>query len=287
MMLSSLLLLSVLPSVSAEVPVWDLVQSARRDALELVELNAEEQHSARQFFQRVLRSAESGELLPGIREEATALGLHLRVEENRLLLWGREDSLGLYVIRLGPAKAALLQAPHSFYDLGSGQLTSRLFESGEWRAAYFNTGHRYGGPGLSPDQRPDPTPDLAHNPFTMYQAATLAAVDALPEPLVVQVHGFRSREGESAVITPGSALQPSRIHLTVQSQLASVLQEWGPVLGAAARPELAGRRNVQGRVLSGDAHFLHLELSKSSRDGLNADEARRIELSEILLGVLP
>ena len=286
-MLSSLLLLSLTPGVSAETPVWELVQNARRDSLELEELTASEQHRARLFFHRLLGSAESDSIPSTLREEAVALGLHIRIEEDRILVWGREASLGLYVIRRGAAQPAILQSPHSFYDLGSGRLTSTLFETGKWRAAYFNTGHRYGKPGLTAAQRPDPPPDLAHNPYTLFQAATVAAIDALPEPVVVQIHGFRSRSGEAAVLTPGAALQPSNIHMTLQSRIAPILHEWGPVLGAAARPDLAGRRNVQGRVLSGKARFLHLELSKTARDGLLSDEPRLAELNAALLEAHP
>ena len=287
MMLALLLLLIWTPTVEAETPVWELVKNARRDSPDIHQLNAAEQHRARRFFHALLQAAESGTIPPRLRGEAAALSLHIRVEPQRVLVWGREASFGLYVVRLGKAKPAILQAPHSFYDLGSGRLTSALYEEGEWRAAYFNTGHRYGGPGLSDEDRPDPAPDVAHSPYSMFQAATIGALDALNQPAIIQIHGFRSREGESAVVTPGASLQPNSIHVTVRNQLTPILAEWGPVLGAAARPNLAGRRNMQGRAVSGHARFIHLELSKSARDGLVTDSEKLSALNGVLQGASP
>ena len=162
MILSLLLLLSIAPTASANTPVWELVQNARRDTPVLHELSPADQHRARLLFRGLLQAAEGSEIPARLREQATGLGLHIRIEEDRVLVWGRENSVGLYVIRLGPALPAILQAPHSFYDLGSGKLTSALFEAGTWRAAYFNSGHRYGRPGLAVEERPDPNPDVAH-----------------------------------------------------------------------------------------------------------------------------
>lgn len=270
-------------SATAATPLWDLVENARRDGGQLVDLTPADQHRARQFFHQVFVEAEQGVVSIQTRADASALGLHIRIEEDRILVWGRDASMGLYVIRTGAAQSAVLQAPHSFYDLGTGALTSTLFEDGPWRAAFFNTTHRYGGPGLAEEERPAALPDLAHRPYSLFQSATFGALDALNDPIVAQIHGFRSREGEAAVLTSGAAQQPSRHQVSVQGSLRELLQEWGPVVNASARPDLAGRKNVQGRALSGNAIFLHLELSKSVRDGLLQDREQLAAVGSALL----
>jgi len=267
--------------------LWKQVQDARRDG-ELPTLTAEDQHLARVLFRDLSREVLVGQISPQIRTRASALGLHVRVEEEHVMVWGREAAHGLFVFRLGSATEAILQAPHSFYDLGSGQLVARLFDQMQCRAAFFNSAHRYGSPGLSPEERPDPPgPDLAHRADTLYQAATLGSSEALGGLTVIRIHGFKAREDESAVITTGSALQPSHISRSLHTQISSLFQDIGPVVTAAARPELAGRKNVQGRILSSQSPFIHLELAKDTRDQLIADDALLAELAAALQEVKP
>ena len=104
---------------------------------------------------------------------------------------------------------------------------------------------------------------------------------------MVQIHGFRSREGESAVLTAGAAQQPSHIETRLQTALRTLFSEWGPVLNASARPELAGRKNVQGQAISGNGVFVHLELSKATRDGLLKAPDQLLALHHALLEVQP
>ena len=181
----------------------------------------------------------------------------------------------------------MLQAPHAFYDLGTGAIQSALFDQFPVRAAFFNSAHRYGGPGIAKEDRQKPTPDLAHRAHSLFQAATIGTAEAMDKPLFVQIHGFRTRNGESAVLSSGSALQPNHIYQGLQHQLNLILSDHGPVVSASARPELAALKNVQGRVLSSTSAFLHLELSKSTRDDLLENNALLAELGESLLAVTP
>jgi hypothetical protein len=266
--------------------LWQQVQNARRDG-PVADVNASTQHSARVFFRELAQETANNRLSPQTRSRATALGLHLRTEDDRVLLWGRDEPHGLYVFRLGPAREILLQAPHSFYDLGSGAIQSRLFEELPVRAAFFNSAHRYGGPGLKKEERLTPSPDLAHRPHTLFQAATLGLSEALNDLVVIQLHGFRSRQGESVVITAGSALQPTQIERSLHHRLQSVFGEIGPVVTGAARPELAATGNLQGQILSSQSAFLHLELSKPAREKLLADASLMAALGQSILAVQP
>lgn len=280
------LLLLTLPNAWGSEDLWEQVQNARRDG-PITDVSSQTQHDARMFFRSLTQEATSGTVSLRSRQVAASIGLHIRVEEDRVLVWGRDTAHGLFVFRLGPAQDLVLQAPHAFYDLGTGAIQSALFEQMPVRAAFFNSAHRYGGPGIAKEDRQKPTPDLAHRAHTLFQAATIGTAEAMDKPLIVQIHGFRARGGESAVLSSGSALQPHRIYQSLQHQLNLILSDHGPVVSASARPELAALKNVQGRVLSSNSAFLHLELSKSTRDALLEDKALLAELGLSLLAVKP
>jgi hypothetical protein len=266
--------------------LWQQVENARRDG-PIADVDAATQHTARLFFRDLTQESAQGQLSPLSRNRASALGLHLRVESDRVFVWGRDAAHGLFVFRLGTAQELLLQAPHSFYDLGSGAIQASLFEQLPIRAAFFNSAHRYGGPGIKQEDRPDPAPDLAHRPHTLFQAATLGTSEALKDLVVIQLHGFRSRQGESVVLTPGAALQPIGIQRKFQQEIQNLFGEIGPVVTGAARPELAATTNLQGQILSSKSAFLHLELSKPAREQLLGDPALLSAFGQSLLAVHP
>lgn len=280
------ILLMTIPSAWASEDLWKQVQNSRRDG-PIADVSAKTQHDARIFFRELVQEVTKGSVSLRLRQQAVSIGLHIRVEDDRVLLWGREAAHGLFVFRLGAARDLVLQAPHAFYDLGSGLIQSRLFDQFPVRAAFFNSAHRYGGPGIAKEDRQKPTPDLAHRAHSLFQAATIGTAEAMDNPLIVQIHGFRSRNGESAVLSSGPALQPNQIFQGLQHRLNLILSDHGPVVSAAARPELAALSNVQGRILSSTSAFLHLELSKPARDDLLADNALLNKLGESLLAVRP
>jgi len=276
------LLISQLLAQASPSSVWEKVQNARRDS-PIEVLSMADQHQSKAFFRDILLEAQKGQINQSLRTRASTLGLHLRIEDDFAYLWDRTGSAGLYVVRLGQAENIILQAPHSFFDLGTGRLVSLLLEQGPYRAAFFNTTHRYGQAGLTPEERPETPPDLAHLATTHFQAATLGASEAFTNLSVVQLHGFRSREGESAVVTSGSALQPAGFLASFRTGLSDLMEDIGPVLNAKHRPELAAKRNVQGRLLSSRSVFLHVELSKPARDKLNSNATLLEDLSQLIV----
>jgi hypothetical protein len=228
----------------------------------------------RRLFGDFLRGAAHGEIPENARQRGAEVGLLLRIEEDRVILWGMEGSPhGVYVIRLGDAAPILWQAPHSYFDLKTGALVAQVFEAGDARAAFFNQAHRNTG------EEEESAVDLAHRAFSVFQAATLGAATGIEDLLVVQVHGFRSRGDESAVVSRGSAFQPARWESQAIDALAALLPGDGLVLSGAELPQLAGRTNLQGRGLAGEARFLHLELSLPIRRALMQDAMLRQALS--------
>ncbi|MEE2750878.1 MAG: hypothetical protein VX519_05570, partial [Myxococcota bacterium] len=262
----ALILLAMLLSCPASGgSLWSQAEKARRDG-EVVDLDPAARLEAQSLFMDLMAIAPSGQVPGDLRTRAKVLGLHLRIEDDRVLLWGA-DAIphGFYAIRLGPAAPVILEAPHAFFDLETGNLTSAWFDEGWARAAFMNQGHRFGGPGKEP--KPG-GPDVAHRPASFYQAATLGAARGLRTPLVVQIHGFKERGNEAAVVSAGSALQTHHIETAFIEALAPLLRPQGLVLPAEQALDLAGRKNVQGRGLSGHARFVHLEFSRTTRTNL-------------------
>ncbi len=261
--------------------LWSTVDKARRDA-PFSDLSPGDRLDTQSLMMDLFAVAPSGEVPADLVTRAAHLGLHLRVEEDQVLLWGAKDvPQGVFVVRLGAAPALVLEAPHAWFDQDTGRLVAALFESGAARGAFFNQGHRFGGPGGEESEAVPP--DVAHRPASLFQAATLGAARGLSNPLVVQIHGFAPREGQSVVVSAGSALQPSRIEQELMAALQGVMGDIGPVVDGATLPELAGTKNIQGRGLSSTAAFLHLELSPSARAALLGEEPRRIAFSSALL----
>ena len=284
--LAILLFSALTPGVSiAEPDVWALAERARRDG-DVPDLTPIERLHVSRLFSNIMTNAPTGEIPEELSREALRLGFFMRVDEEVLVMWGREAAHGLFAIRLGPARDLLIQAPHSFFDLGTGVLASALFHETQARALFLNSSHRFGGEGVDVEQfegaeAPSP-PDVAHRPYSAYQSATFGFLEASQLPFVVQIHGYRSREGESAVISSGSALQPSDL-------LAPILDvfrgfESGAVTGEQL-PELAGRQNVQGQICANRASFAHLELSRETRQLLISDALERQNLAEAIISI--
>ena len=253
----------------AATPLWDTVERTRQDQV-LEALAPAQMLETRRLFGDLLRGAAHGEIPENARQRGAEVGLLLRIEEDRVILWGMEGSPhGVYVVRLGEAAPIVWQAPHSYFDMETGSLVAQLFEGGNARAAFFNQAHR----NTAEDE--EAPVDLAHLSSSVFQAATLGAATGIEDLLVVQVHGFRSRGGESAVVSRGSAFQPSRWESQAIDALVGVLPGDGAVLSGDELPQLAGRTNLQGRGLAGEARFLHLELSLPVRRALGRDAVLR------------
>jgi hypothetical protein len=212
---------------------------------------------------------------------------------------GRHRGAGAYFFRVAPAAEGeqdiLLQAPHAYFDLGTGMLGARLFfsppEGPRPRAFFTNTIHRYqSAPGVR-EKRLDSPSDVAHNPEHGYTAATVAYAQAAGRVRVLQLHGFAKvsdeddsdEDGDSApsieaVISAGDRAGSSPLSASLASGL-------GKTFGSEIRryPEdvkkLGATTNVQGRMLRkiAGAQFVHIEMSPKLRSRLakDIDDLRR------------
>jgi len=186
---------------------------------------------------------------------------------------------GAYVFRTGQATDDVVQAPHAYFDLGTGQLGLALFtcapEGHRPRAFATNTAHRYGSRKGERRTDADHPADVAHNPDHLFQVVTDGFARALPRLRVFQVHGFSQREDEAplaAVVSAGTRA-PTPTARTIAIRLAPVIGE-----GVRLYPEqtelLGGTTNAQARLLRAwpQSQFIHLELSADARRALGTPD---------------
>lgn len=238
---------------------WEAVKAVRvREVSDLHAATVEQRLALDALTQAVVRAAPGGELPEPLFAEATALGCSLRVDGKLAVLSGR-PGWALVVVRLGEATPWVVQAPHPWYDLGTGDLTEKLFLESEARAAVFATSHRALGPGT----------DAAHAVEGTFHTVTLALVESMEEPVVVQIHGFGSGHTNADAVVGGWGADALATSLT--------LAGWVAVDGAVV-PALGGRTNVTVRALAGRAPVAHLELSKARRKALRREAADRLVL---------
>ena len=212
--------------------------------------------------------------------------LHFRMDvvdvrgQSVILVREGDDAFGagLLAVRCGPAEPIVWQAPHPFFDLGTGDLVLQWFVEGDARAAQWSTSHRFRA--TEDELRADDVhpADVADEPGSLFQAATVGLLSGNPDLRFVQVHGYAKRSAPryEAVVSSGDSRYPLR---EVSARLDGLL---GPVaaFGIVDLP-LGGQQNAQGRVLP-IGTFLHLELSPKSRDRLSEDETLRRRMARAI-----
>jgi hypothetical protein len=199
---------------------------------------------------------------------------------------------GAYLVRADappPGATILLQAPHVYFDVGTGGIAAGLFFAPDappaLRGLYTNSIHRYQTePGARAREEENPA-DVAHARDHLFQSATRAIVsrrdpaDAMVAPVeaIIQIHGFDG-EGyaEDPAATADAVVSAGRRDgsTPASSRVATGLAALG--LAVIRFPEdtavLGGTTNVQGelaRELGVD--FIHVELAASVRQRLRRD----------------
>lgn len=214
---------------------------------------------------------------------------------------GRERGAGAYIFRVAPRiegePTILLQAPHNFYDLGTGRLAADMFfarrKGTRPRALFTNTIHRYQLTPGDKKKRKDNPADVAHNPEHAFTVATDAFAIAAGHTRVIQLHGFGERVEEydgdgdpgaiAMVVSAGDRARSSPLSATIADAATKAFgsdvkrfPEETKVLGATT--------NAQKRALekSRRGDFLHIEMSRELRKRLAASEELRAQLASVL-----
>jgi len=179
---------------------------------------------------------------------------------------GKSSGRGWYLFRTNCQSSIALETPHPRNDKHTGIIALRLFLAGQTRvfAASTITRHRA---------------DVAHLDNTFFQAFTRAFAETCPTGLVVQLHGFDTRnhpDTEAGIIASAGTHSPEPWLTDLVQQLNKATS-----LRVLAYPRdtrrLGATRNTQGRALrqTSTCRFLHLELSRKLRDRLTHDEELR------------
>ena len=273
--LAALAMLCLAPAALAATGLWQQVEQLRNDQ-GYSDASAWQRAQVRAVVADVVRGATTGAVPASAARRAEAAGLVLRDHDTWIELSSRPDRAdGFYAIRkAGDVPALVLEAPHAWYDLDTGKLACALFEAGYGRALLLNTAQRHApSQGDATAHADGLGADVAHRAESVFQAATLGVVDALSDPLVVQVHGFGSGHGSyGAVLSEGSTFQASSQLAAATVALEPVLGSYGAVVTGEEVPELSARTNVQSQAITGQGRFLHMELSLSARRGMVGDQ---------------
>ena len=234
------------------------------------------------LFVRMLKG-ERGEQL--IRDWQN-LGYHLQRAklQNEVVLALTEEpkrrhGRGFYLFPLVQAQSSLLMIPHRFYDMHTGPIGLKLYSTGSFSAAAWNTVHRHKKSTSKSDFHRDgdslPNWDLADLKDSYFTALTRAFNRTFSNGHLVQIHGYskdkrKSWAGRDAdiVLSSGTKNPPEDL-----IQFSDCLKM---NLGAMVRvypieiQDLGALENVSARILdnSGDSGFIHIEMCLPLRQKL-------------------
>lgn len=207
---------------------------------------------------------------------ATAQGLQLVVCERMAIVIEQPTQRrgrGAYVVALGDARELLIEIPHSFSDLHTLPMGRELFAATNARALAVSTVHRRGQAGYGDDDRrvpPKGHADVAHDANSMFQALTVAWVEAFPGALVVQLHGFADHRVDADIVLSTGAKTPAPGWAReVRERLRALVSGRTVALFPDDVDELGATTNSQGRAIrAANGRFLHIEMAGSLRDSL-------------------
>ena len=192
------------------------------------------------------------------------------------------QGLGMFIIRLN-GNGIMLQAPHAFKDLHTGQLAIHLMLEGNYSALAINTVPRsYLSAGIKQE------PDMAHMYNTHFISISHAFSDQYPNGQIVQLHGFNSARrpatiSTAMIISAGVKKSDSKVQQQ-QKCLARTIK--GEV---KAYPDdiniLGGTTNSIGRYLRarGFSAFRHYEMNLPTRKVLLKQKDLRGNFSECIV----
>lgn len=208
-------------------------------------------------------------------DRASRLGFHLsQVRDGAGELWllreagERRGGGGLYAFR-AKGFPVCIEAPHTFFDAGTGTIALELFERLRAACLFTNTFHRHTpGPGDL-----DHPADVAHAPRTFFMAAHEGIV-AATKWSILQIHGFGSNDriGDdvAAIVSDGQKARPaSSPAVLFRAALASRLRGGRVLLFGTDTNQLGATTNIQGQnARVAGRCFIHVELSAAVREDL-------------------
>jgi hypothetical protein len=181
---------------------------------------------------------------------------------------------GAYLLRTGEATDAIIEVPHSFYDVGTLDVGMEMFARMNARAMFVSTVHRYKGAncvdkGLDEEDNGCKS-DAAHSKTHLFQAAHKGMLEADSSLLVYAAHGFAPRKGNPDAIV--SHANTSACWTGVVDSLNENLPSFLAFEYGQDIHELGGTRGIQARQLQDiGGRMMHIELSKKLRTAIKDD----------------
>lgn len=206
---------------------------------------------------------------------------------------------GAYFFRVGRGdvrrppgwRFELIQAPHAYFDVGTGGIAARVFfEDGVGDALFTNTVHRYWSSEGPRTARQNAPADVCQQTSHFFHRATRTLL-GVRDVRVIQLHGFGGSgdEADRASDIIVSSTDPDRSSDEAR-RVAGRLREQG--FDVAIFPEetrvLGGTTNEQGRLFRrapGRHTFLHIETSRLLRRRLMSESDLRSRFVGVLWGI--
>jgi hypothetical protein len=202
---------------------------------------------------------------------------------------GRKTGKGFYIFcKSKLTRDIALEMPHRFFDTSTGIIGYKMMLSGSFIAGAWNAVHRYQAPNDG-----EGSTDLAHTPNSFFTAYTNAFTNVMPQKAVmVQIHGYdklsHKEHGEKrpkAVIS-NSTKTPSKLFLYYANLLKAILPKPTFIYPEIQFNALAALDNAQAKIIrnkSKDQVFIHLEMSKSTRDKIKNNSKFRTRVIKTLI----
>ena len=199
---------------------------------------------------------------------------------------GCQRGRGIFLFLESESKV-FLQAPHSFFDRGTGKIVSLLLVEDDFGGACWNSVPRYA---LGHYKGPADTQAHMANYFVAFARAF---AKTKKNSYLVQLHGFGAHKRKSeagkaagAIISSGTGKPGFYLRTLVASMKVQFPK---PIrLYPHEVQELGATRNVSGKTLRQYNHpgFVHIEFSGKLRQRLLAEKGMRSKLSRRLLRFL-
>ncbi|KHD05293.1 hypothetical protein PN36_00450 [Candidatus Thiomargarita nelsonii] len=269
-------------SVSAE-SLKDALKAAKGG--KYIAPSAAQVREAETLFIRTLKGEQSLDLQKAWQTQGfimrTLRGSNLTIVQE---INEKRTGRGFYLFRQHGGLPVALQAPHSFKDLYTRQITRQLMQEGNYIAAAWNTVPRYG------KNKQDNFADMAHLEDTIFQAFGRAFVHQYPTGTIVQLHSFAQEKRKKNVgkttdlILSNTTITPYQRVLNTNQCLKSKLTDFVVRLYPYEILELGGTSNSNAKDLRkrGFNHFIHIEMSKPLRQRLRKDKRLRGQFSACL-----
>ncbi len=268
----------VLAGAAQLFPGFDKVQSVAVP-------NGHEFASSRSAFERLI--AEPRGALGGLEEFGFAAGKIDDVHDAVLLREAPQDCAGrgIYWLREGSESRLAITAPHRGSDRHTGMLAASLFQETKARAAAWNSAPR------RPTSNCSNAIDLAREKDHTFSAFGLAFADAIPDGLMVQLHGFdgahrhtRAAQDAAMIISNGTN-KPSERLLDIADCLSLAFAPSSVLVYPGDTGELGALTNAQGQLLNaaGFDGFVHLEIAAGLREAMIEDASLRAKLAACLM----